>query len=280
MDPTRWHHVTDVPEALWLSFNSNFIEEHDAEYPFAIKIATGKINAVTGDTWQDPLKENPQDYIVAPEQPWLDGYCVEKGFIRQFVAMPLGTGYSAEEQVSGEAKHGGLQVIAYPMKKEIFKKLFPKIDAKHRRMRFEEEQVCFAMAEPCSDMGLAPGGRMEQEIYEDPFDFDSWETNERSRCFVHIANSLVWRDITNQDPPSVPFTGQHYNNYGLPWFEYYSEKTKPLDGSKTLKGMKSIIEKAKEKKDKPLPENASIDPVNIKQIRKGLKKGQVREGIF
>ncbi len=28
--------------------------------------------------------------------------------IRQFVAMPLGEGYTAEEQLTGEAQHGGL----------------------------------------------------------------------------------------------------------------------------------------------------------------------------
>jgi hypothetical protein len=50
--------------------------------------------------------------VVVPEQPWLDGYCVEKGIIRQFVAMPLGAGYTAEEQISGKAEHGGLQIMA------------------------------------------------------------------------------------------------------------------------------------------------------------------------
>ena len=44
--------------------------------------------------------------------------------------------------------------------------------------------------------------------------------------------------------------------------------------------MKSITEKAKKKKDKPLPENESVNPVNIKKIRKKLKNNQVREGIF
>ena len=36
----------------------------------------------------------PQDYLVVPGQPWLDGcgFCVQKGLIRQFVAMPLGRG--------------------------------------------------------------------------------------------------------------------------------------------------------------------------------------------
>jgi hypothetical protein len=82
-------------EALWLSFNSEYLGDHGTSYPFAIKVATGKINAVTGKNWRDGLRRRSQDYMVSTEQPWLDGYCVEKGFIRQFVAMPLGSGYSA-----------------------------------------------------------------------------------------------------------------------------------------------------------------------------------------
>ncbi len=75
-------------EAMWIYFESR---GYEVEYPFAIKIATGKINAVSGDEWTPHLNTDPQDYIVIPEQPWLDGYCVEKGVIRQFVAMPLGS---------------------------------------------------------------------------------------------------------------------------------------------------------------------------------------------
>ena len=48
--------------------------------------------------------------MVAPDQPWLDGFVVDKGCVRQFFAMPLGAGYSAEEQLTGEAVHGGLQL--------------------------------------------------------------------------------------------------------------------------------------------------------------------------
>jgi len=57
-------------EALWVCFNGS--------YPFAIKIAAGKINAVTGEDWRDGLHRDPQDYVTAPDQPWLDGYCVKK----------------------------------------------------------------------------------------------------------------------------------------------------------------------------------------------------------
>jgi len=93
-------------EALWLNFLSVFLRDYRTSYPFAIKVATGKINAVTGENWSDGLQNDPQDYMVSSKQHWLDGYCFEKGFIRQFVAMPLGSGYSAEEQITGEAEYG------------------------------------------------------------------------------------------------------------------------------------------------------------------------------
>ena len=84
------------------------------DYPCAIKIAAGKINAVSGKPWKPELEASERDYIVVPEQPWLDGFCIAKDAIRQFVAMPLGAGYSVEEQVTGKAEHGGLQMIVYP----------------------------------------------------------------------------------------------------------------------------------------------------------------------
>ena len=47
------------------------------------------------------LHRRPQDYLVTSNQPWLDGFVVEKGVIRQFVTMPLGAGYTVEEQPIG-----------------------------------------------------------------------------------------------------------------------------------------------------------------------------------
>ena len=83
-----------------------------------MKVATGKICAIMGDQWVRHLNTDPQDYVVLPDQPWIDGYCVETGVIRQFVAMPLGTGYTVEEQLTGAAAHGGLQLVVFPMKRE------------------------------------------------------------------------------------------------------------------------------------------------------------------
>jgi hypothetical protein len=214
---------------------------------------------------------------VAPEQPWLDGYCVEKGFIRQFVAMPLGAGYSAEEQLTGKAEYGGIQIAVYPMKREVFERRFPKV----KRVARDIDMVCecrSSMAE--YGMGLAPGGRMRQEIYEDPFDFADWDQGNTSRCFVHLSNSMLWRSITGEEPPTVPFTSKEYSDAGLPWFDYYNDKTPALKGSDELKKLKSVKEISKQKGDKALPENESVTPEQIIKLRSKLKKNQVREAEF
>jgi len=152
-------------EALWLNFGSAMIDGHWVSYPFAIKVATGKQCAVSGEPWRDGLVRGPQNYMVAPDQPWLAGYVVEKGTIRQFVAMPLGSGYTAEEQLTGKAEHGGLQIAVYPMKREVFERRFPPYDLRSvMRDRSSGIRGCFIGA----DMGLAPGGSMKQEIYADP----------------------------------------------------------------------------------------------------------------
>ena len=76
---------------------------------------------MTAETWINHLNRDPQDYGVVPEQLWLDGNCVQMGVIHQFLAMPLGDGYTVEEQLTGAAAHGGLQIVAYPMKREQYR---------------------------------------------------------------------------------------------------------------------------------------------------------------
>lgn len=258
-------------EAMWINFSGH--------YPFAVKVATGKINAVSGESWREGLNRDPQDYVVATRQPWLDGYCVEKGLIRQFVAMPLASGYSAEEQITGEAEYGGLQIVAFPMKAEAYERFrAPPMMARHMDLSTSIITKVFSAGSP--DMGLAPGGRMRQEIYFDDFDLDVWDLRSSSRCFVHIANSLAWRAITGEAPPTVPPTSKSYEKAGIPWFDYYAEDGTAVAGSKVLSGMKSVLQMGKEKGDVPLPENDSVKPEKVVHLREGLRKGQVREGSF
>jgi hypothetical protein len=113
--PASWkeHGGVFIPlwqrEALWLSFASN-------GSPCAVKVAAGKINAVSGKPWEAGMVAGVEDYMVAPPQPWLDGFNAGAGLIKQFVAMPMGMGYTVEKQVTGEEKHGGLQILVIPAK--------------------------------------------------------------------------------------------------------------------------------------------------------------------
>jgi len=266
-------------EAMWLNFTSEFVGDR-AVYPFLVKVACGKINAVTGEGWTDGAHRHPQDYLVVPEQPWLDGFAVEKGVIRQFVAMPLGSGYSAEEQLTGEAEWGGVQIVVHPMRREAFERRFPKMRGAARG-RFMPAWAAADLQEtlaPCAapDMGLAPGGRMKQEIFEDPFDFEDWDLRTRSRCFVHLTNSLVWRAITGKEPPLPPPTAADYDRHGLPWFDYYSE-TPAVGGGEALKKLKSVVELAREKREVPRPENESTRATKVSELRRSLTPEQVRE---
>ena len=61
--PPRWleHGGVLLPmyqsEALWLRFESGHVGDREASYPFAIKVATGKVCAVTGKSWSDGLAQ-------------------------------------------------------------------------------------------------------------------------------------------------------------------------------------------------------------------------------
>jgi hypothetical protein len=112
-------------EALWFSLHPHYVSDRGAPYPFAIKCATGKVSALTGKEWSKKLKAD--DYMVAPGQPWLDGYVVADGTVRQFVAAPLGLGVTAEGQITGKEEFGGLQLEVLPMLLEKFEAKYPKV---------------------------------------------------------------------------------------------------------------------------------------------------------
>ena len=110
-------------EAMWIRFKSRS--------QFAIKIYLGGVNAVSGEPMienaatqlrRQKLKadgESIQDYVVTPKQKWLDGIASTAGVMRQFVAMPMGSGYSVEAQVTGQELTGGLQFEITPQVHEI-----------------------------------------------------------------------------------------------------------------------------------------------------------------
>jgi len=251
-------------EAMWLNFLSpgGHWGSHP-RYPMAVKVAAGKINAVSGEQWRERLHRDPQDYLAIPDQPWLDGYSVGEDTVRQFVAMPLGEGYTAEEQITGEAEWGGLQILVYPIKREVYERILERWESEERELITGVDALMAAPAMESAEMGLAPGGSMRQKIYEDPHDLEDWDLEAGVRCFVHIANSLTWMEITGEPVPTKPPTPERYNQAGLPWFDLYDADREAVAGSDVLDGLTSVAQKKKEQ-GQELVDNESVEPKLIR----------------
>ena len=112
------------------------------------------------------------------------------------------------------------------------------------------------------EMGLAPGGLMRQEIYEDEHGIDAWSSTS-SRCFVHLLNSVRFLAVTGTEPPVEPPTAADYSNAGLPWFDYYGGDKTALEGTRQLAGLQSVAAKSWQKGAGGVPGNDPATPTVI-----------------
>ena len=94
--------------------------------PTIAKVSVGRVNAISGKEHDLKIRPHRQDYVVIPDQRWLDGINSGSGSVSQFVAMPLGRGYTIEAQVTDEEKHGGFQLAVFDPRRGRFPELDPK----------------------------------------------------------------------------------------------------------------------------------------------------------
>ena len=113
---------------------------------------------------------------------------------------------------------------------------------------------------------------MRQEIYEDEYGFDVWDTDSSSRCFVHILNSAQWTAATSGHTPGRQPSSADYAKAGLPWFEYYDDKLEAMDGSKELAGLDSVAAKAIKLGEQALGVNEPVDLAEVVKLGPGSPK--------
>lgn len=115
--------------------------------PAIAKVSVGRVNAVSGKPHDLAIRNHRQDYVVIPNQQWLDGINSGQGSVKQFVAMPLGQGYTIEAQITDEETHGGFQVVVFDAKSGRFPDEDPATKAaaaksrKERALRAQEEEI-------------------------------------------------------------------------------------------------------------------------------------------
>ncbi|WP_367319138.1 hypothetical protein [Streptomyces sp. HUAS ZL42] len=246
-------------EAMWLSFSGT-------TEPAALQVGVGKVCAVSGKRWSGELSRHPQNYVVLPRQPWLDGINSGKGTVRQFVAVPLGLGATVEGQVTGEEVWGGVQLQSFPLNDEALAEW----RREEERRRVEEVRrvksaggygAALPMAAPpapgavpapaaaaapagrpraAAAMGLGVGGSMRQEVYNDDRPLKDWAQDAAGRVFVHLVTPPEWRRITGEAPPPSPVDRAAYTRAGLPWYDYYDQDAEDLAPTGTLEGVRPV----------------------------------------
>ena len=242
-------------EALWLGFNV------PSWRPHAVKVAIGRVNAVSGAPMDRILRDNPQDYIVCPDQPWLDGINTGHQAIRQFVAMPLGLGYTVEAGVTAQEAFGGMQITVF----DPVPGRFP--DEPPPPTEPSPMSPPQRMAQP---MGLGAGGVMRQKIYPDPYGIETWEQSHYGSVTVHIVNSLQFRELTGIEPPPTPIDAKTYTEYGLPWFDLYDEFKGDLAPSDRLATAKTIAARDQEREETATEEGSfNVPETQVKKLMQG-----------
>jgi hypothetical protein len=214
-------------EALWISFHPEIDKSRDVAYPFAVKISFGRTNAITGQTRSAGLCRAPQNYLVVPNQPWLDGYYAGEQVARQFVGLPYD-----QENVNDDNATIGIEV--YPLRGDVFEKRFPRIVQENKRKFEEEGPIEWWNADVIGtgvDMGVMPGGCLKQEIARDTFGFEEWDKTNVKKCQVYLANTNVWKKITGHLPPTEPPDERAYQRAGLPWMSSYEDERKVIEAA-------------------------------------------------
>jgi hypothetical protein len=282
-------------EAMWVNF-----ELRDHHYPKAVKIAVGKVNAIDGELWDNELKSQPQqNYVVMGLQQWIDGIAAGNGYIKQFVAMPLGEGYTVEHQVTGEETSGGLQIMVvdskdrnkriYNMRGECDRTLpmpyMPrgrggrggsrggsrggmKKCSKRSRSRSPDRSLDRSEAR---EMGLSAGGKMKQKIIKDSYGIDHWDQTCFARVYVHIVNNKMYTEITGKRAPETPIDARTYSTSGYPWYDMYEEDVEGVAPSQVLSTIKTVKEMDQEKYAWPKQDDSTVH-ISANQVGQATHK--------
>ncbi len=274
--------------------------------PTIAKVSVGRINAISGKEHDLKIRPHRQDYVVIPDQRWLDGINSGDGTVSQFVAMPLGRGYTIEAQITDEEKYGGFQLAIFDPRIGRFEEQDPeereaaleqlKQRAMHaaemvRRAKIfdsgdgESQAICSRTATPCArgpspvhmhmadprddEMGIAAGGRIKQQILEDNYGAESWDEAIFRDVVIHIVNSEAYQRITDLPAPPCPITAAHYARHKIPWYSDYEEKARAVAPAGVFKRIFSIgqIDKKRGVANDEPSSKRQIHPDEIVRIR-------------
>jgi hypothetical protein len=175
--------------------------------------------------------------------------------VRQFVAMPLGQGYTVEAGITGREQHGGIQITVFGLRPGV--RLSPPPP--------HPPAGPMRMSAP-SRMGLGAGGRIAQKIYPDPHGLAVWDQSDPTPIAVHLVNSLAYRALTGSDPPPTPIDASTYSARGYPWFRLYEEHLGDVPAAGALAAVTTVAERDRERGQPLADDGFDVDPSQIETL--------------
>jgi hypothetical protein len=249
-------------EAMWMSF-------HSKAHPVAMLVGAGGINALTGEKLGITLEKD--NYLVAPPQPWLDGWKDKDGTVYQFVATAYkkGKGITVAEQLMGEESKTGAIGIAFfnpkdPSKLKTkyapfegytqsltgddftwkageFTAVFSSASVKPTAAAAGPRGLLSRFRGPArttfDEMGVGRGGKIIQKIYPDPHGLDVWDQSPCATLACYLVNAEVFEEITGEQIPR-PVSSEKYSG---PWFGLQDKAEGDVAGTNKFTGLKSAV---------------------------------------
>ena len=216
--PASWLAETDF--LALMNASEPFLIGFTANYPFAVKLAVGSLDAVTGESALVSLQKEPPNYLVVSGESTVDGI-KQRSFV-----LPLEAGCATNEQFFAGQKIGVIDVQMWPLCVESYfseevahsipptlREFFawfvygPSIEAKWTEIDRRDEK---SRDDPLTDETEAI---VLNTKYEDELDWRyirelgdlrevaDWDQTRSNRCCVHVCNPSVWQQITGTSPP-------------------------------------------------------------------------------
>lgn len=178
-------------EAMWISFSARPWK------PNAVQVAAGGMNALTGRRWSSHLRNEPQDYLVCPEQSALSGFNHGDGLVMQFVAMPPTREHPDETHWGSRHCLDGLRLTVLEPKPGLF--------PDHLWLARELDREGFYGDSGC-EIAVTAGGPMREQIRPDPYGSQTWDLKNFGQVWVYMVNVAMFREIVGREPPDCPLT--------------------------------------------------------------------------
>jgi len=249
-------------EAMWMGFRSSC--------PVAVLIGAGGINALTGEKLGTKLDKD--NYVVAPPQPWLDGWKDQDGSVYQFVATQYkgGEGLTVGEQLIGsESKTGGIGIAVFePKDRNALKPKhaptemwadggFGGLEMPMGGMKgivgsSMDMTYCCALSDAAPqsltksslrarsmmpEMGVGKGGKIIQKIYPDPHGIEAWKDAPVAATAIYLVDAAIAAEITG-DKVADPTVSEEYSGK---WYGLDDEKEGDVAGTGKFTGLKSAV---------------------------------------